>query len=1272
MPPSLQFDPSEPRDWHYLSAIPLAPASPLQRTSFSPPTMMARGASVGAALPPLPPQPDRPDVPCTPQLNSTPTMGGAATFPSEHLRDSPTYRTGSPQRPPRPLNPDRALMFNAPLPPLPLEAAYDEGEGEDLHVSHLSPSSAETSPHTAAFPAPPSHAYSHGELLPPAPLSPSPRSPQRKPVPTYLPEIASSTPISLSRTASPSPEGDLRDGGRLSVGGFEALLARRAETGHGVEEDPDGHVVWSPRMQLGLDPEGVEAREARRRWDQQRLRAEVEEQELGDLSASHPATPPRRTLAPHPPAEHILVSPRGTRARVRQLTVEDLSSPAQGASPRSPRSITGWLRGHGPGAHRRFLSVDDGADADVRAVHAGPQLRRGSKRLSELSSVSASIADVDEKYRREAATPGGAEASQRRSPTGSGRHASLHSTPSSRSVLRRGESRYGAGGRKTRTRSEGKVAKDQFEVVVLDPRETEPIDLATDGDWERVRTETTCRPERMDWSMCDFEGGFPRLLHLLYPFAIFAHIPATLFLDYNLVYLLCQLARYPAVPSPTSRNIAMRALVDVPDIRASTGWWVAVATYAACTAAWFFGVFLWKELGREFFVRWKRGDRSVEIEKVYAGAASFNLACLRSYSHFSFFWRIRLAPFRPSSAIAQSVEGTSWTDGIHETASWYRQNWPTLLLLLPRAGLAVAVLLLYSTTAYGTSTSTTGRDTAYFGGDGTLTGFASGVLFANAAWAAWRLVVWLVAVLAVAAPRLSSIIPRRRPSAYSDYYHASQMHISLALPDSPIASKGTPVSSRRPSVMYATWRTRRQRRIRSAILACLGSTPLSTSSATFSPILANSPYVLGYAAKKARGAHADDNLGGDVQVLRVEHDHPHRRASMPAPHSTTPDPRGSPLASYRQLLSTLPHHSPPPPQQQISPSPLIHFSPATPSPPRFNPPPLVAGQTTGAQPRRTSIAAGGDGLTGGDVGESFLHRRMRSLPQDQDNGLIVFPPSSANLSPRSYPALSAARPAAAQLYASVGESKPRQLLPPIMTSPRPPLVSHFSAFSSKHGSTAASTPLTERNPNLRPEASRTSSSSPSPPHPPAAGDENRSALLQAHLAAGQAERTRLSQRLYDEVQRAQEEEDARSDEERRAAGLRRGSEAATSFVGGQSFATAPESHAGTDDARWSQLSSVGGHSDSSTVRGGAAPALVPAAPLGTPPAEDDERDSEETSTPEHEGPVVAQSRIPVRFSRASGTESLAISAYNSPDLTGGDESGQFEGATPMMGRSRST
>lgn len=111
------------------------------------------------------------------------------------------------------------------------------------------------------------------------------------------------------------------------------------------------------------------------------------------------------------------------------------------------------------------------------------------------------------------------------------------------------------------------------------------------------------------------------------------------------------------------------------------------------------------------------------------------MACLSSFHNFSFLWRTRLAPFQSSNPLAISVRGTKWTDGVAETFSWYSQNWPTVLLLLPRAGLSLAILLLYGTTAYGGATAAggteSGRDSAYFvQGSGNLTGFAIGILLA--------------------------------------------------------------------------------------------------------------------------------------------------------------------------------------------------------------------------------------------------------------------------------------------------------------------------------------------------------------------------------------------------------------------------------------------------------------------------------------------------------------------------------------------------------------
>ncbi|KAK7039365.1 hypothetical protein R3P38DRAFT_475573 [Favolaschia claudopus] len=87
-------------------------------------------------------------------------------------------------------------------------------------------------------------------------------------------------------------------------------------------------------------------------------------------------------------------------------------------------------------------------------------------------------------------------------------------------------------------------------------------------------------------------------------------------------------------------------------------------------------------------------------------------------------------------------------DGLAETCYWLSQNWPTVGLLMPRAGLCLAVLLGYwSVPATDTPTLGLGRDATFFHANGALTDYARGVLAANAAWAAWRALVCLVAWL---------------------------------------------------------------------------------------------------------------------------------------------------------------------------------------------------------------------------------------------------------------------------------------------------------------------------------------------------------------------------------------------------------------------------------------------------------------------------------------------------------------------------------------------
>ena len=113
-----------------------------------------------------------------------------------------------------------------------------------------------------------------------------------------------------------------------------------------------------------------------------------------------------------------------------------------------------------------------------------------------------------------------------------------------------------------------------------------------------------------------------------------------------------------------------------------------------------------------------------------------------SYNYFSFLWHIRLGAFMGDDAHAR--------DAVAETCYTLAQNWPTIVLLLPRASLSLALLLVFgSPNALVTALSNSGgsyRDSTYFRLDGSLSSFARGVLIANCAWAAWRTLVLLISL----------------------------------------------------------------------------------------------------------------------------------------------------------------------------------------------------------------------------------------------------------------------------------------------------------------------------------------------------------------------------------------------------------------------------------------------------------------------------------------------------------------------------------------------
>ncbi len=116
---------------------------------------------------------------------------------------------------------------------------------------------------------------------------------------------------------------------------------------------------------------------------------------------------------------------------------------------------------------------------------------------------------------------------------------------------------------------------------------------------------------------------------------------------------------------------------------------------------------------------------------------------MSTYNHFCFPQHIRPSAFRhvSPSVVLPSTEG-SLHDVFAETCYFYSQNLPTIVTLLPRAGLALALLLSFFSPENlpgGLLLSDIGRSIARRDGTffdkntGALSSYANGVLIANAA-----------------------------------------------------------------------------------------------------------------------------------------------------------------------------------------------------------------------------------------------------------------------------------------------------------------------------------------------------------------------------------------------------------------------------------------------------------------------------------------------------------------------------------------------------------
>ncbi|KAI0354476.1 hypothetical protein OH77DRAFT_504619 [Trametes cingulata] len=216
------------------------------------------------------------------------------------------------------------------------------------------------------------------------------------------------------------------------------------------------------------------------------------------------------------------------------------------------------------------------------------------------------------------------------------------------------------------------------------------------------------------------------LFFYLFPVFVLGHIPLQTFFDFNAVFILLLVARHPNPEAP-----------GVPG--SGRNWALGAAAYIACWFAWIFAVFVVYELVYSFVRRW-RVKRPL-ILPIYFSSSAFNFAAMSSYVNFCFMYHIRFSAF--------FGEHGSLRDGLAETFYFYSQNLPSVALLMPRAALSLALLFAFSSPdplAVALADAGVGRrDGTFFrASDETLTSYARGVLIANAAWTAWRILVLLI------------------------------------------------------------------------------------------------------------------------------------------------------------------------------------------------------------------------------------------------------------------------------------------------------------------------------------------------------------------------------------------------------------------------------------------------------------------------------------------------------------------------------------------------
>jgi hypothetical protein len=101
-------------------------------------------------------------------------------------------------------------------------------------------------------------------------------------------------------------------------------------------------------------------------------------------------------------------------------------------------------------------------------------------------------------------------------------------------------------------------------------------------------------------NMLIYNSRFALLMYTIYPVLYFAQIPVSLFVDFNVLYALIQIALHP---TPDGLSATLNGVIQAqPRVNP---WWIAVGFYALSTFVGLVAVFGIHDLYYSYYKRWK-------------------------------------------------------------------------------------------------------------------------------------------------------------------------------------------------------------------------------------------------------------------------------------------------------------------------------------------------------------------------------------------------------------------------------------------------------------------------------------------------------------------------------------------------------------------------------------------------------------------------------------------------------------------------------------------